>query len=226
MAISLSKGQKIDLTKSTGESLTNFCVGVNWGAIVTEKKTFFGGTKKITEDVDLDLSCVLTDAAGEMVDYIYSPDYNGFLQQKNLPLGKLSTRDGALKHSGDDRKGDLDGDDGLDNEIITIDLTKVNPNVDKIFFFLNIYLNQGQNFDFSHVPYAKIRMYEGTATRVNTVFANYDIATNKSFSGKGALVLGKLYKRDNKWRFDAIGDPTSDKIFLLTLQHILKNYAK
>jgi len=226
MAISLSKGQKIDLTKSSGESLTNFCVGVNWGAIVTEKKSFWGGTTREVQDVDLDLSCVLTDSAGEMVDYIYSPDYNGYLQRNNLPLGKLSTRDGALKHSGDDRKGDLDGDDGLDNEIISVDLSKISSNVDKIFFFLNIYLSQGQNFDFSHVPYAKIRMYEGTSTMVNTVFANYDIATNNSFAGKGALVLAKLYRRNNVWRFDAIGDATSDKLFIFTLSNILNNYAK
>jgi tellurium resistance protein TerZ len=216
MAISLSKGQKIDLTKSSGESLTNFCVGVYWGAIVTEKKSFWGDTKKEVQDVDLDLSCVLTDSAGEMVDYIYSPDYNFFLQKNNLPLGKLTTRDRALKHSGDDRKGDLDGDDGLDNEIITVDLNRVSSNVDKIFFFLNIYLNQGQNYDFSHVPYAKIRMYEGSREKVNTVFANYDIATNDSFAGKGALVLGRLYRRNNVWRFDAIGDPTSDIFFTYT----------
>jgi tellurium resistance protein TerZ len=226
MAISLSKGQKIDLTKSTGESLTNFCVGVNWGAIVKEKKTFWGGSKTEIQDVDLDLSCVLTDANGEMVDYIYSPDYNGFLQKNNLPLGKLSTNEGALKHSGDDRKGDLDGDDGLDNEIISVDLNKVSNKVDKIFFFLNIYLNKGQNFDFSHVPYAKIRMYEGTSKKVNTVFANYDIATNSSFTGKGALILGKLYRRNNVWRFDAIGDSTNDKFFFQTLINILNNYAK
>lgn len=226
MAISLSKGQKIDLTKSTGESLTNFCVGVNWGAIISEKKSFWGGTKKEVEDVDLDLSCVLTDSEGEIVDYIYSPDYNNYLKQNNLPLGKLSTQDGALKHSGDDRKGDSDGDDGLDNEIITVDLNKVSNNVDKIFFFINIYLNKGQNFDFSDVPYAKIRMYEGTSKKVNTVFANYDIATNANFAGKGALILGKLYRRNNVWRFDAIGDPTSDKLFLQTLTNIVTNYAK
>ena len=40
MAINLTKGQKIDLRKSSGETLTNFCVGVNWGAI--EKKALFG----------------------------------------------------------------------------------------------------------------------------------------------------------------------------------------
>lgn len=226
MAISLTKGQKIDLTKASGESLTNFCVGVNWGAIVSEKKSFWGGNKRVVEDVDLDLSCILVDAGGQMVDHIYSPDYNGFLQKQNLPLGKLTSKDGGLKHSGDDRKGDQDGDDGLDNEIITVDLTKVSPNVDRIFFFLNIYLNQGQNFDFSHVPYAKIRMYEGTTKKVNSVFASYDISTNESYSGKGALILGKLYRRNSIWRFDAIGDPTSDKIFLHTISNILSNYAK
>ena len=130
MAINLTKGQKIDLRKENGEMLTNFCVGVNWGAMETIKKSFFG-SKKVVEDVDLDLSCVLTDAAGNMVDYIYSPDYNGFLQKNNYPLGKLSTADGALRHSGDDRQGDTGGDDGLDNEIITVDLNKVNPSIDR-----------------------------------------------------------------------------------------------
>ena len=69
-------------------------------------------------------------------------------------------------------------------------------------------------------------MYEGTSKRVNSVFANYDIATNSSFAGKGALILGKLYRRQNVWRFDAIGDPTADRMFLQTLNHIVSNYAK
>ncbi|MFX5839976.1 TerD family protein, partial [Acinetobacter baumannii] len=52
MAINLTKGQKIDLRKTTGESLTNFCVGVNWGAI--ETKGFLGLSKKV-QNIDLDL---------------------------------------------------------------------------------------------------------------------------------------------------------------------------
>jgi tellurium resistance protein TerZ len=161
-----------------------------------------------------------------MIDYIYSPEYNGFLQKNNLPLGKYVTKDGALRHSGDDRKGDSEGDDGLDNEIITVNLDMVDNKVDKIYFFLNIYLNQGQQFDFSNVPYAKIRMYEGTTTKVNTVFANYDIATNSTFIGKGALILGKLYRRNGEWKFDAIGDATNDKLFLQTINTIIDKYAK
>lgn len=225
MAINLSKGQKIDLRKESGEKLTNFCVGVNWGAIETIKKGLFG-SKKVVEDVDLDLSCVLTDATGNMVDYIYSPDYNGFLQKNNLPLGKLTTKDGALRHSGDDRKGDFGGDDGLDNEVITVDLNKVNPAIEKIFFFINIYLNPGQTHDFSKIPYAKIRMYEGTSTKVDKVHSSYDIATDASYTDKRALIMGKLYKRNDEWKFDAIGDPTEDKVFLQTIQTITNNYAK
>lgn len=225
MAINLQKGQKIDLRKDSGEKLTSFCVGVNWGAIETMKKGFFG-TKKVIEDVDLDLSCILTDENGQLVDYIYSPDYNAFLQKSNLPLGKLTTTGGALKHSGDDRKGDTGGDDGLDNEIIAVNLNLLPSNVSKIFFFINIYLNPGQNIDFSKIPYAKIRMYEGTSTRVEKVHSQYDIVTDASYGGKGALVLGKLYKRNDDWKFDAIGEPTADKIFIQTIQTILNNFAK
>ena len=225
MAINLSKGQKIDLRKSTGEQLTNFCVGVNWGAIETVKKGFFG-SKKVIEDVDLDLSCVMTNANGDLVDWIYSPDYNAFLQKNNYPLGKLSSKDGALRHSVDDRQGDVGGDDGLDNEVITVDLTRVSPDIDKIFFFINIYLNQGQKFDFSHIPFAKIRMYEGTSSRVNTVHSTFDMVTDTSYAGKGAIILAKLYKRNNEWKFDAIGEPTNDRIFLETIQNIIKSYAK
>lgn len=43
MAISLVKGQKISLKKEDGSSLSNFCVGANWGVIV--KKDFLVAIK-------------------------------------------------------------------------------------------------------------------------------------------------------------------------------------
>lgn len=227
MAINLTKGQKIDLRKSNGEQLTNFCVGVNWGAIETMKPGFLGiGTKKVVEDVDLDLSCIMINANGDLVDWIYSPDYNGFLQQNNFPLGKLTSKDSALRHSGDDRQGDLGGDDGLDNEIISVNLNKVSDEITQIFFFINIYLNPGQNIDFAKIPFAKIRMYEGTPTKVNNVHSNFDIVTDSSYTGKGALILAKLYKRNAVWKFDAIGDASDDRMFLQTIERIKTNYAK
>jgi tellurium resistance protein TerZ len=113
MAINLTKGQKIDLRKESGEKLTSFCVGVNWGAI--EKKALFGLSKS-QQSVDLDLSCILIDNNNNLCDHLYSPLYRiEALQQFGLPKGKLISVDGALKHTGDDLEGDKGGDDGLDN---------------------------------------------------------------------------------------------------------------
>lgn len=218
MAINLTKGQKIDLRKSSGETLTNFCVGVNWGAI--EKKALFGLSKSI-QNIDLDLSCVLIDDQNNICDHLYSPLYRvDVLQQFGLPKGKLVTIDGAMKHTGDDLEGDKGGDDGLDNEIITVDLSRLNSNVSQIFFFLN---NAGSE-DFSQIPYAKIRMYEGTPTRVTSVFADYNVSAESQYAGKRSIIMGKLYKRGGEWKFSAIGDPTDDTFLGQTIHKIVKSY--
>ena len=218
MAINLTKGQKIDLTKENGDKLTNFCIGVNWGAI--ETKAFFGLSKNV-QKIDLDLSCVLVDGNNTICDHLYSPLYRvEVLQQFGLPKGKLLTSDGAMKHTGDDLEGDTGGDDGIDNEIITVDLSRVNPNVSQIFFFLN---NAGKE-DFSQIPYAKIRMYEGTPTRVNSVFASYNVAAEPQYRGKQSIIMAKLYKRNGEWKFSAIGDPTEDTFLGQTIQRIVKSY--
>ena len=215
----LEKGQRINLEKSDGSKLNEFCVGVNWGAIETSGG--FLGLSKKTIDVDLDLSCVLIDSNNKMCDHIYSPLYKPeFLQHYGLPKGKLDSLDRALHHSGDDREGDKGGDDGLDNEIITVNLSKVNSNISQIFFFLN---NVGKE-DFSQIPYAKIRMYEGTPTRVKEVFASYNVSAESQYAGKRAVIMGKLYKRDNVWKFHAIGDATDDAHLCATIARILKSY--
>lgn len=218
MAITLSKGQKIDLKKSTGETLTNFCVGVNWGAI--ETKGFLGLSKKV-QNIDLDLSCILIDENNTICDHLYSPLYRvEVLQQFGLPKGKLASVDGAMKHTGDDLEGDSGGDDGLDNEIITVDLSRIAPNVSQIFFFLN---NAGRE-DFSQIPYSKIRMYEGTPTMVSSVFASYNVSSEAQYVGKQSIIMGKLYKRNNEWKFSAIGDPTEDTFLGQTIHRIVKSY--
>lgn len=220
MAINLEKGQRINLEKSNGSKLTNFCVGCNWGAVI--KKSFFGLLSE-TVDVDLDLSCLMFDASGNAVDHIWSPLYNF---RDKLPKGKLDSNDRALHHTGDDQTGDTDGDDGLDNEIITVDLNRVNSNVSSIVFFLNIYNNNDYSGDFSGIPYASIRMYEGTPTHVNQVFAQYDVATKTECVGKRGLVMGKLYRRNGEWKFAAIGDSFEDPTIVKTIVRVMKDYSK
>lgn len=219
MAINLAKGQKIDLTKKSGEKLDKFCVEVSWGAIKTSQ--LFGLYSK-TEDVDLDLGSIIVDENGKWIDHVYSPEYNGYLSKNNLPLGKLNSKDYSLIHSGDDM-GQGGGNDF--KEVVSVDLSKVSSQADKVFFFLNIYLNTGQTFDFSDIPFAKIRMYEGTPSKVTKEFSTFDVVTNSDYRQKRALIMGKLYKKNGLWKFDAIGDASDDRIFTQTISNILKSYV-
>lgn len=202
MSINLQKGQRINLQKDNGTKLQSICVGVNWGAIV--KKSWFGGTSK--EAVDLDASCALYDDAKELIDIVY--------------FGNLKSNDGAIKHSGDDLTGDLGGDDGLDNEIITVDFSKLNPNVTSVAFVLNSF----RGHDFGTIPFASIRIYEGTPSRVNEVFATYNIAKGEGFAGHVSMVMGVFYKRNNEWKFNAIGEPTKDIKLEETIKTVSQNY--
>lgn len=232
----LERGQRINLEKTTGEKLTQFCVGCNWGMIetgrmkeVVDSEGFLGFGRKthmVKEKiaVDLDLSCIMVNAKGEICDHIYSPLYkHEFLAAFGMPPGKVKSLDGALRHTGDDLEGDEDGDDGLDNEIITVDLNRVSPNVDQIFFFLN---NCGKE-DFSQIPYAAIRMFEGDfKLPPKKVFAAYDVAAEAQYSGKTALIMGKLYRKNGEWKFAAIGDAYADRHLCETIRRILTSYAK
>ncbi|WP_448605981.1 TerD family protein [Paenimyroides ceti] len=202
MAINLQKGQKINLQKNNGSTLQNICVGVNWGAI--EKKGWLGNVTR--EAVDLDASCALYDTSRNLIDVVY--------------FGSLRSKDGAIRHSGDDLTGDMDGDDGLDNEIITLDFTRLNPAVNHVAFVLNSF----RGHDFGTIPFASIRIYEGTPTRVNEVFATYDIVKGTGFAGHVSLVLGIFYKRNGEWKFNAVGEPTKDRKLEETIKTVAQNY--
>ncbi|URC14542.1 MULTISPECIES: TerD family protein [unclassified Flavobacterium] len=201
MAINLEKGQRINLEKSNGTKLQNICVGVNWGAI--EKKGLFG-TKK--EAVDLDASCAIYDDKKNHID--------------SVNFRKLISNDRAIKHSGDDLTGDLNGDDGLDNEVITLDFSQLSPAANHVAFFINSFRGQ----DFKDIPFASIRIYEGTPTRVSQEFARYDVANDASFAGNVSMVLGVFYKRNGDWKFSAIGTPTNDKKLEQTIVTIQQNH--
>lgn len=225
MAINLSKGQKIDLRKSgangsTPANLKQLCVGVNWGAIegsytIQETKGGFLGiggrkekvTKYLTTAVDLDASCVLFDSQDRIIETIC--------------YRKLISNDKAVIHSGDDREGDMDGDDGLDNEIISVNLEGISLNTNKIIFFVNSYKKQ----DFSQIPFSSIRIYEGTPSKVNKIVATYEIASDSKYKGYISMILGTLEKANSgEWGFQAIGEPVSSRDLDETIEVIKQKY--
>ena len=197
MAVNLVKGQKISLKKEDGSNLNSFCVGANWGMI--EKKGFFG-KKKVA--VDLDLSVALFDENKNFVNVVY--------------YGNLQFN--GIKHSGDDLVGDANGDDGLDNEVIEINLSQIPSNIYHIVFILNSFKGQ----DFATIPFASIRLYEGTPSRVQNVVATYNVANDPKFAGYVSMILGKLYKRNGEWKFSAMGEATKDR----NLEETIKTTAE
>lgn len=122
MAVNLSKGQTVSLTKDNGGGLSQVRMGLGWDAI--KKKGFFGGTKEVA--VDLDASALLMDAAGQVLDVVY--------------YGNLRSRDNSIIHTGDNLTGAGDGDD----ESILVDLPRVPGAIAHIVFTVNSY--SGQNF--------------------------------------------------------------------------------
>jgi tellurium resistance protein TerZ len=195
MALNLTKGTSLNLIKENGHRLNQFSIGLNWGAI---PKRSFWGTRY--EAVDLDGSVALFDAQNNCIDTVY--------------YRQLLSMDKAIRHSGDELTGDNYGDDKKDNEVITLDLSKLNPSVSQVVFILNSYKGQ----DFATIPFAHIRLYEGTATRVMNMFAEFNVASEDKFSGFVSMIMGKLYRKQGEWHFKTIGEPTRDMSLHQTIQ--------
>ena len=134
MAISLQKGQKIDLTK-TNPGLTNVIVGLGW-----DVNKYDGGS-----DFDLDTSAFMVDASGK------APSDSSLIF-----YGNLKSECGSVQHMGDNLTGAGDGDD----EQIKVDLSKVPANIEKIAFTVTIYDCEKRMQNFGQVSNAFIRIVD------------------------------------------------------------------
>lgn len=122
MAITLTKGQKIDLTKGN-PALKKVVIGLGW-----DTNKYSGG-----HDFDLDASVFLVGSNGRTnhdEDFIF---YNN-----------LESRNKAVIHKGDNRTGEGDGDD----EQIILEFDKMPADVERMAVTVTIYeaLERGQNF--------------------------------------------------------------------------------
>ena len=132
MAISLSKGQKVDLTKSN-PGLTNITVGVGW-----DTNKYDGG-----KDFDLDSSIFLLNAAGVCA------DEKDFVFFNNLEGGN-----GSVVHTGDNLTGEGDGDD----EQVKVSLSNVPTTVERIAFAITIHDAEQRSQNFGQVSNSYVRI--------------------------------------------------------------------
>ena len=151
MAISLQKGQKIDLTK-TNPGLKNILVGLGW-----DVNKYDGGF-----DFDLDASAFLLDAngkAGADTDFVF--------------YGNKVHPSGSVQSMGDNLTGEGDGDD----EQIKVDLSMVPANVSKIDFTVTIYDADKRSQNFGQVSNAYIRIIDEAS---GTELIRYDLSEDFS----------------------------------------------
>jgi len=108
----------------------------------------------------------------------------------------LTSPDGAVEHTGDNSTGDGDGDD----EQVKVDLTKIDPRVSEICVVVTIHDAETRKQNFGQVRNSFVRIFDATT---NEVILKYEL--EEDFSIETAVEFGRIYKREGKWKFEAVG---------------------
>ncbi|MEU4710421.1 TerD family protein [Nocardia salmonicida] len=170
--VSLQKGQRVTLRKDGGAELTFVKMGLGWDPVRT--RGMFGNR---TVDIDLDASvCLFADQ--NLVDVAY--------------YGQLSSKDGSVRHQGDNLTGEGDGDD----EMILVDLTRIPAHITTLLFIVTSY--KGHSFE--QVQNAFSRLIDGTT---NGELARYTLAGGMPFT---AMAMAKVYRAGGDWKMQALGE--------------------
>lgn len=169
-SVSLTKGQGVSLSKSGG-ALTQVTMGLGWDPAPSTRRFGGGG------DIDLDASCVLLDSAGTEIDAVW--------------FSQLVSRDGSIRHSGDNLTGEGEGDD----ESIAIDLQAVPAAAAHLVLTVNSYRSQG----FRDVGNAFCRLLDDQGTEK----ARFDLTATGPHTG---LVMAVLTRHAGGWELTACGD--------------------
>ena len=134
MAVNLSKGQKVSLTKDN-PSLRKITVGLGW-----DVNRYDGGY-----DFDLDASAFLLGASGKV------PGDGDFIF-----YGNANHASGAVTYGGDNRTGAGEGDD----EQIAVDLSLIPDNIERLEFTVTIYDADVRRQNFGQVSNAYVRIID------------------------------------------------------------------
>lgn len=185
MSVNLQKGQKVNLRKEDGGALRRVMVGLGWDE-VKQKRGFFAPKP---QDIDCDAS-VFVCVGGHLMgtdDIVY--------------FGNLTHKSSCIRHMGDNLTGAGDGDD----EQIMVDLASMPSQYDKLVVVVNIYQAAQRKQHFGMIENAFIRIVDADT---NQEMCKYNLSEN--YDGMTAMIFGELYRYNNEWKFNAIGQATRD----------------
>jgi tellurium resistance protein TerD len=175
MAISLKKGEKVDLTKGNA-GLSEITVGLGWKA----------NTYDDDEDFDLDASAFLL-LGNDRVSG--DPDIVFYGQPNHLSASVYSMGDNRAGGTGDD-----------DDEQIKVDLSKIPAHYVKVAFTVTIHEAEEHKQNFGRVSKAYIRIVDDSNGKE---IMRYDLV--EEFSVETAVLVGELYRDGAEWKFHAVG---------------------
>lgn len=141
-------------------------------------------TSNTGTDFDLDASIFLVGANGKI------SNESNFVYYNNL-----KSPDGAVIHAGDNLTGAGDGDD----EQVIIDLSKIAADINEICFVVTIHHAETRRQNFGQIRNSFIRIIDQT----NSELVKYEL--DEDFSIETAVEFGRIYKKNNEWKFEAVG---------------------
>ena len=190
MSVSLKKGQKVSLTKETSSGLNTVLVGLGWDAAPKKSGGFLSSLfSSANQSIDCDASAIMLK--------------NGKLAgtQDVIYFGNLAHSTGTVTHLGDNLTGEGTGDD----EQIIVNLAQVPDNYDRIVVVANIYKADERNQHFGMIKNAFIRIVD---SRNNTELCRFNLSDD--YTGMTAMIFGELYRNNGEWKFNAVGQGTTD----------------
>jgi tellurium resistance protein TerD len=108
----------------------------------------------------------------------------------------LKSPNGSVEHTGDNLTGDGDGDD----EQVKVDLSQIDHNATEICFVVTIHDASTRKQNFGQVRNSYMRIFDSAS---NTEILKYEL--EEDFSIETAVEFGRIYKRNNEWKFEAVG---------------------
>ncbi|MBO9675336.1 MAG: TerD family protein [Sphingobacteriaceae bacterium] len=167
----------INLQKGQRENINapKFTIGLGWDTNSSSTGSAF----------DLDASVFILN------------DQKKLISDENFVFyNNLVSPDGAVEHTGDNLTGAGDGDD----EQVKIDLTKIDSKVSEICIVVTIHEAESRRQNFGQVRNSFIRIFDSVT---NEVILKYEL--EEDFSIETAVEFGRIYKRENQWKFEAVG---------------------
>lgn len=155
--------------------LLKFTIGLGWDT----------NTSSTGFSFDLDASVFILGENKKLVSDDFFIFYNN-----------LKSPDGAVLHTGDNLDGEGEGDD----ESIKINLSSITPQAVEIVVVVTIHKAEERKQNFGQVHNSFIRIFN---TDTQEEILKYEL--EEDFSVETAVEFGRIYKRNDQWKFEAIG---------------------